>query len=182
MKYELERVSVRLVKDSPVLSDRKIKSPADAIAVLQGVLQELDRELMCIINLKTDGTPINCNFVTSGTINQTIAHPREILKTAILSNAASMIMMHNHLGDNVYPSRDDIEMTGRMVNLSELVGIPLLDHVIVSAVTDRIYSFLEQDTLPGPVHINYSRFDMERTARKVMQENNLIYGEPELER
>lgn len=59
-------------------------------------LCEMDREVLCVINLKTDGTPINCNIVSIGAIDETVAHPREIFKSSILCNASRMMLVHNH--------------------------------------------------------------------------------------
>jgi len=94
--FQLDVVSVRLVRDAPLFSEQKITSPESAIAVVGEFLCEMDREVVCVINLKSDGTPINCNFASMGAINQAIVEPRELFKSAILSNAAQMIMVHNH--------------------------------------------------------------------------------------
>ena len=75
--FKLEVVSVRLVKDAPLFSDHQLTSPKDAVKVVGDFLCEMDREVVCVINLKSDGTPINCNIVSIGAINQTIAEPRE---------------------------------------------------------------------------------------------------------
>ena len=94
--FQLDVVSVRLVRDAPLFSEQKITSPESAISVVGEFLCEMDREVVCVINLKSDGTPINCNFASMGAINQAIIEPRELFKSAILSNAATMIMVHNH--------------------------------------------------------------------------------------
>lgn len=148
--FLLEVVSVRLVKDAPVLSERKIEKPEDAIAVVGEVLSEMDREVVCVINLKADGTPINCNFVSMGAVNQAMAEPREIFKSAILSNAVSMIMVHNHPSGNLEPSRADTVMTDRILKLSHMAGIPLIDHVIVGGDNTKYFSFKEKDMMKIP--------------------------------
>lgn len=148
--FQLEVVSVRLVRDAPVLSDRKIQKPEDAIAVVGEVLSEMDREVVCVINLKADGTPINCNFVSMGAVNQAMAEPREIFKSAILSNAVSMIMVHNHPSGNLEPSRADTVMTDRILKLSHMAGIPLIDHVIVGGDNTKYFSFKEKDMMKIP--------------------------------
>lgn len=148
--FQLEVVSVRLVKDAPVLSERKIEKPEDAIAVVGEVLSEMDREVVCVINLKADGTPINCNFVSMGAVNQAMAEPREIFKSAILSNAVSMIMVHNHPSGNLEPSRADTVMTDRILKLSHMAGIPLIDHVIVGGDNTKYFSFKEKDMMKIP--------------------------------
>ena len=92
----MDVVSVRLIKNAPMLSDKPITSPEDAVKLLGDYMCALDREVICVINLRTDGMPMNCNFVSMGTVNECIAHPREIFKSAILSNATSMILLHSH--------------------------------------------------------------------------------------
>ena len=148
--FQLDVVSVRLVRDEPVFSDTKITNPESAIAVVGEILCEMDREVVCIINLKSDGTPINCNFASMGAINQAIVEPREIFKSAVLSNAASMIMVHNHPSGNLEPSKEDTMITDRILKLASLIGIPLTDHVIVGGDNTRYFSFKEKELLKTP--------------------------------
>ncbi len=120
--FKLEVVSVRLVRDAPLFSDHKIISPADAVKVVGDFLCEMDREVLCVINLKSDGTPINCNIVSIGAVNQSIAEPRELFEASILSNAAQMIIVHNHPSGSLEPSKIDIMLTDRMLKLTDLMG------------------------------------------------------------
>ena len=106
--------------------------------------------LVCVINLKSDGTPINCNFVSMGAINQAVAEPRELFKSAILSNAAKMILVHNHPSGRLEPSKEDTIMTDRILKLSCLLGIPLDDHVIVGGDNSRYFSFREKEIMTMP--------------------------------
>ena len=149
--FKLEVVSVRLVKDAPLFSDHQLTSPKDAVKVVGDFLCEMDREVLCVINLKSDGTPINCNIVSIGAVNQTLAEPRELFKASILSNAAQMLMMHNHPSGSLEPSRQDVMMTNRILDLSELIGIRLVDHIIVGNDCNRYFSFSEKkdDRVPG---------------------------------
>ena len=142
--FKLEVVSVRLVKDAPLFSNHKISTPADAVKVVGDFLCEMDREVLCVINLKSDNTPINCNIVSIGAVNQTIAEPRELFKASILSNAAQMIMVHNHLSSNLEPSKQDTMITDRMLKLTDMMGITLLDHVIVGGDNRQYFSFREK--------------------------------------
>lgn len=148
--FKLEVVSVRLVKDAPLFSDHKITSPEDAVKVVGDFLCEMDREVMCVINLKLDGTPINCNIVSIGAVGQTIAEPRELFKSSILSNAAQMIMVHNHPSGRLEPSEQDTMLTDRMLKLTDLMGITLNDHVIVGGDNSRYFSFYEKGLLEHP--------------------------------
>ncbi len=67
--FKLEVVSIRLVKDAPLFSDHKLTTPQDAAKVVGDFLCEMDREVLCVINLKSDGTPINCSVVSIGAVN-----------------------------------------------------------------------------------------------------------------
>lgn len=151
--FELEVVSVRLVKEAPMLSSRRIQSPLDAVEILGELLCELDREVLCVVNINTAKNPINCHFASMGALSQAIANPREIFKAAILSNAASMILMHNHPSGSLNPSAEDTRITDCIQQIGALMGIPLLDHIIVGARNDREYfSFHEKGLIKSSVH------------------------------
>lgn len=160
-QFKLNMVSVRLVHEVPVLSEHKICSPADAIDVLGEYLCDMDREVVCVLNLKSDGTPINGHVVSIGDIQSALINPREILKAAILSNAANMILLHSHPSGNVTPSKADIEMTERMINVGDMMGIPVLDHIIVGAGR-KIYSLMENKELDYTPCVEKSWFLNER--------------------
>lgn len=149
--FQLDVVSVRLVKDVPLLSGQKINSPLDAINVVGEFLCGMDREIVCVINLKADNTPVNCNFASVGAINYAIVNPREIFKTSILSNAASIIMVHNHPSGNYYPSETDCMVTDKIAKISALIEILLLDHIIVGTDMKKYFSFHEKGMLVNPV-------------------------------
>lgn len=148
-KDELDVVSVRLVREASILSGHKITTPTDAVMVLGEQLRDFDREVMCVINLRNDGTPINCHFASTGTLMGTLASPRELFKTSILSNAASMILMHNHPGGTLAPSADDVAITDKMIQLCALMEIPLMDHIIVGS-NGGYFSFREKRMLKEP--------------------------------
>ena len=79
-------------------------------------------------------------IVSVGSLNQTIVHPREVYKTALLSSAAALILIHNHPTGDPTPSQEDIQITRRLIDAGELLGIKVLDHIIVG---DHHYSFVE---------------------------------------
>lgn len=148
--FALEVVSVRLVQDAPILSVSKISTPEDAVRLVGRELCDMDREIVCVINLKADKTPINCHFASAGVLDYSLTHPRELLKTGILSNAAGMILCHNHPSGNLFPSEDDVKLTDRMQQLCGLVGIPLVDHVIVGGDNSWYFSFREKGMVKNP--------------------------------
>ena len=101
--YKLDRVAIRMVKEPPLYSAEPIRSPEDAVRVVADMLRQYDREAFCIVNLRNDLSPINMNIVSTGTLNASIAHPREILKSAVLSNASATMLFHNHPSGNLTP-------------------------------------------------------------------------------
>lgn len=153
--FKLDVVSIRLNKDAPLMSGHPVKSPEDAVKLIGQELCEMDREVVCIINLKSDGTPINCTFASMGALDRSVAHPRELLKATILSNASTMIMLHNHPSGNLDPSMEDSILTDRMIKICDLVGVPLVDHIIVGGDNSDYFSFKEKDRLPAS-NLRYS--------------------------
>lgn len=175
-KNRLEMVSIRLVKNEALMSEVPIKRPEDAVKVLSEYLCDMDREVLCIINLKKNGQPINCNIVSIGALDQTLASPREILKSSILSNAAEVILVHNHPSGSLQPSGEDIAVTDRMLRAYGLIGIPLLDHVITGRKPGQFYSFYENNILPK-TDIRFAQ-DIESLEFKAVNErgSGILYG------
>lgn len=165
--FLLEVVSVRLVRDAPILSEIKIQNSADVIHLVGEQLCGMDREVVCVINLKADNTPINCHFASVGALNYSTAHPRELLKAGILSNATGIILAHNHTSGNLLPSETDVRLTDRMQQVCELVGIPLVDHVIVGGDNSRYFSFKEKGlvkNLQREYQADYRRLEWDSPA------------------
>ena len=125
-------VSIKMVKESSFLyQTHTISSPNDAYEVIKDQLQDSDREQFIIACLNTNNEPMNILVVSVGTLNKAIVYPREVFKTAILSNAASIMAFHNHPSGETTPSQQDIQLTQRLVEAGELLGIKLLDHLII---------------------------------------------------
>lgn len=141
--HELPQVSIRMVKERTLLSEEAMNTPEAAIRVMQDFLKEMDREMVCVVNLQNDLKPISMNVVSMGALNQSLVHPREIMKSAILSNAASFMLIHNHPSGSLQPSAEDIRITDRMQQVGELLGIPLTDHII-TGLDQQYYSFHEK--------------------------------------
>ena len=125
-------VSIKMVKESSFLyQTRQILSPIDAYEMIKEQLEGLDREQFIIACLNTKNEPTNITVVSVGSLNKAIVHPREVFKTAILSNAASIMAFHNHPSGETTPSQQDIQLTNRLYEAGELLGIKLLDHLII---------------------------------------------------
>lgn len=147
MADKLEQVAIRMVEQPPLYSNEPMNNPDAAIRVMNEFLSQMDRELFCIVNLQADLTPINMNIVSVGSLNEALINPREIFKSAILSNAHSMMLIHNHPSGNLTPSTSDIQTTARMQELGELIGISLVDHIITGR-NGNYYSFRDKGEFP----------------------------------
>ena len=147
MADKLEQVAIRMVEQTPLYSKEPMNNPDAAIRVMNEFLSQMDRELFCIVNLQADLTPINMNIVSVGSLNEALINPREIFKSAILSNAHSMMLIHNHPSGNLTPSTSDIQTTARMQELGELMGISLVDHIITGR-NGNYYSFRDKGEFP----------------------------------
>ena len=135
-------VSIKMVKESSFLyQTRTISSPKDAYEMIKEQLEGLDREQFIIACLNTKNEPTNITVVSVGSLNKAIVHPREVFKTAILSNAASIMAFHNHPSGETTPSQHDIQLTNRLYEAGELLGIKLLDHLIIG---DRTFTSLKE--------------------------------------
>ena len=141
-KHELKMVSVRLVEDPPLLGSKRVKNVEDAAELIAKELHDYDRELFCILNLRTDGQPINANIVTMGTLNASLVCPREVFKSSILSNAAQAVLIHNHPSGNSTPTKEDVNMTKRLQICGDMIGIPVVDHIITNCYGEY-FSFFE---------------------------------------
>ena len=144
---ELQKAQIRLVKEPSLYSEEPVNTPGAAVKLVADTLKDYDREVFAVVNLRPDLKPINLNIVSIGALDYAMAHPREVMKSAILSNASSILLIHNHTTDNLNPSREDIQVTDRMSKICELMGIKLTDHVIIGPGNDY-YSFHENAKMP----------------------------------
>lgn len=95
-------------------------------------IKDWDKETFVVFCLNTKNRIISREIVSVGILNQLILHPREIFRTAIIRNAKSIVVAHNHPSGDLEPSKEDIETTKELKKCGEILGIPLLDHVIVT--------------------------------------------------
>lgn len=125
-------VKLKMIKESSLLyKERRIKSPEDASLLFKQFLDGADREYFIVLCLDIKNQPTAINVCHIGSLNSSIVHPREVLKPAIISNAASIIVAHNHPSNDPTPSREDLEVTKRLIEAGKVVGIDVLDHLIV---------------------------------------------------
>ena len=136
-------VSLKLVKESSVLYEtRTISSPYDSYKLIKNFLIDSDREKFVVACLDTKNQPVNISVVSIGSVNSVIVHPREVFKVAMLSNASKIICFHNHPSGNLKCSKEDENITNRLKECGEILGIELVDHIIVGD-NDTYFSFKE---------------------------------------
>lgn len=142
-KKRIEVVRIQMIKERNEYYDFKaIRSPEDAYKIFSDFIGNADREMFVISCLNTKNEITNISVVHMGSLNASIVHPREVFKTAILSNASSVIVAHNHPSGHPEPSREDIEVTKRLAEAGKILGIELLDHIIVGE--EKFYSLKEK--------------------------------------
>ena len=119
-----------------------IKSPSDILNMdIRSYLEKQEQENFVVIALDGSHKVTSVRVVSVGTVNQTLIHPREVFRYAIMENASAIIICHNHPSGYIKPSEDDCKTTERLKKASDLLGITLLDHIIIA--NGNYYSFLE---------------------------------------
>ena len=132
MKY-IPRYDIKLIRDGRLAVDATpiIRTPADTLPVLEPELSELAYERFIALALSSKNHVVAILPVSSGSLNASIVHPRELFQRAILSNCASLIIAHNHPSGDPNPSAEDITLTRRLVEAGQLLDIQILDHIIL---------------------------------------------------
>ena len=138
---EVRVVNIRMVREPSLYSEDRITCPEDAVKAIAKDLATYDREVFAVLNLKTNGQPINLNICSMGTLDASVVSPREVFKSCILSNSAAFIAIHNHPSGSITPSQEDKDVTKRLLSCSELLGVKMLDHIIIGGEGGRTYSF-----------------------------------------
>ena len=135
-------VSIKMVREgSTKYENRKIETPFDAYVLLKNFLEDSDREKLLVVCLDTKNQPINICTVSVGTLNSSLVHPREVFKTAILSNSNQIMLAHNHPSGISAPSNEDKAMTSRIKDAGVILGIELIHHIIIGS--NEYFSFKE---------------------------------------
>lgn len=138
------RVELIKTRDAP---DVKIKNP-EGVADLVKAMGDYDRERLKVIHLDTKNQVLAIENISEGTLNAVIIHPREAVKGAVLSNAASVVIVHNHPSGVSNPSKEDIQVAQSLTNAFNMMKIDVLDFLIVTK--DEFHSFKNEGTMPSP--------------------------------
>lgn len=144
-QYRINAYTVELVRDASILADSKIADEPSKVAdIFRAFIGNTDREIFAAILTDSRNKVIGINQVSVGTLSASLVHPREVFKPAILACAAAIVVAHNHPSGEATPSPEDKVATRRIKEAGELLGIPLLDHVILG---ENFFSFREHGLL-----------------------------------
>ncbi|MEP0547492.1 MAG: JAB domain-containing protein [Rhodothermales bacterium] len=121
---------VQLVRERDHLT-RMVQSPADAARLCSEMLDGYDREIFLVLALSTANRVIGAHVAHVGTVDASIASPREVFKFALLVNARSVIVAHNHPSGNLEPSKADVAVSKQLQKAGEALGVRLLDSLVV---------------------------------------------------
>jgi len=108
-----------------------IKSPQDAANYMMEEMRYLAQEHFYALLLNVKNQVLSKELISVGSINSSIVHPREVFKQAIIKNASSLIVLHNHPSGDPTPSREDLEVTKRLSETGKIIGIEILDHIVI---------------------------------------------------
>lgn len=109
----------------------QMKTPEEVFSQVKGKLQDKKKEYFLALLLDTRSRLIRSSEISVGSLDSSIVHPREVFKEALSASAASVIFVHNHPSGDPQPSEDDIELTKRLAQAGEVMGVEVLDHVII---------------------------------------------------
>lgn len=136
MTNRIKIVTLTLHTDRTLAADfRKISAPQDAASILRQYLGTPDREHFVALYLNSKHLVTAIHTVSIGSLDATLVHPREVFKTALLANAAALIVGHNHPSGDPTPSPQDLSVTDRLEKSGKILGIELLDHIILGFPT-----------------------------------------------
>lgn len=135
-------VSRRILSQAKWHSDKKITSPEDVANIFIPLFRDEVKERFIVVCLNSANKIIKHEIISIGNLNSSVVHPREIFKTALENNAASIILLHNHPSGNTEPSNEDIVITKKVVDAGKMMDIPVFDHIILAG--NNYTSFVEK--------------------------------------
>ena len=141
----INKLTVKLVKESGVnyQDNFKVNSPSSVTRILTELydLENEPIENFIMLMLDTKNKVIGTTLISKGTVNSSLVSPREVFQIALLGNAVSVILAHNHPSGNSEPSQQDITITERLVKSGKILGANVLDHIVIG---DNEYTSLKE--------------------------------------
>ncbi len=137
----IREVSIRY-RGARLKTNGAVDHPLDAVRLAMKIVHDDAREHFLALYLDSRHQAIAYSVVSVGTANQSLVHPREVFQSAVLSGAVALLVLHNHPSGNPIPSREDHDVTQRLRDAGQILGIRLLDHVIWTR-EGRYHSFAQ---------------------------------------
>ncbi len=138
-------ISRRVESQSKSFSNKSIVSPSDIAKIFIPLLRDEVKEKFIVVSLNSANRIIRYDIISTGSLTESVVHPREVFKIAIENNSANIILLHNHPSGNSEASNADIKITKRLVEAGKLFGIEVFDHIIVAE--NDYYSFVEKQKI-----------------------------------
>jgi len=131
--WRVPRYQVALVRDGSAKWETypRFANSREIFLALKEEMASYDREKFFVFTLDCKNKLIGCHEVSTGSLSDSIVHPREVYKAAILNSAASIILVHNHPSGDCAPSKEDRDCTNRLVKAGQILGIRVLDHIVI---------------------------------------------------
>ncbi len=129
----------------PELKDFDIKDPQSVVKAIRASIKDKAKEHFKLILLNARNKILGVSTISIGSLNASIVHPREVFKDAIVHNAYSVVLAHNHPSGDPEPSEDDLTMTKRLTEAGKILGIEVIDHIIITQT--GFFSFKEKGLL-----------------------------------
>lgn len=132
----------RRLAGAPILRSEEYTSSKKVYGLIRPYLEDKQKEHFLIVTLDARYHLIAFDNISIGTVNQSLVHPREVFKAAINRRASYIILAHNHPSGDSSPSKEDLIVTERLVSISKVIGIPVLDHLVIG---DSKYTSLKEE-------------------------------------
>jgi len=155
MQKYIDVVRLQLIPDERLNLQIPLDSPYAVVDRFGEELKLYSREVLAALYITKKGHVLAIHLVSMGTLSNSFAEPAEVLKPALLCNAAGVILMHNHPSGEISPSQEDKLVTNRMADACKLMGIDLVDHVIVGSNTEECFSFAERGLIKPKTAAKY---------------------------
>ena len=138
-------IKLELVRENPV-DYIQCRSSQDIVNAFYEETLKYPNECFKCIHMNSKNVIIGVETISIGSLTSSLVHPREVFKGVLINNAASVIFFHNHPSGDPAPSQDDIELTQRLKQAGELLGVKVLDHIVFGD-KERYFSFVDQKML-----------------------------------
>lgn len=126
----------------------QITSPQDIANFAHSVMDKIRvQESIVVLSLNAKNQVLDYDVISLGTVNYSLAHVRDVFRNAISNNASAIALVHNHPSGNTEPSKEDIELTKKVQNSGDIMGIRVLDHVVVSGLSPKKYTSMHTERM-----------------------------------